>query len=49
MEVLQQRPDRQNIKRSLLIKENQTSQIKEFNAFPGMGRYKSLGALKSLL
>ena len=49
MEVLQQRPGRQNIKRSLLIKENQTSQIKEFNAFLGMERRKSLGALKSLL
>ena len=37
------------MKRSLLIKENQTSQIKEFSAFVGMERRKSLGALKPLL
>ena len=33
----------------LLIKENQTSQVKEFSAFLNMGRYKSLGSLKSFL
>ena len=33
----------------LLIKENQTSQVKEFSTFPCMGRCKSLGSLKSFL
>ena len=47
--VLQQRTGSLNIKRLLLIKENQTSQVKEFSAFLYMGRCKSLGSLKSLL
>ena len=47
--VLQQRAGSLNIKRLLLVKENQISQIKEFNAFLCMGRYKSLGTLKSFL
>ena len=38
-----------NIKRLLLIKENQISQVKEFSAFLCMGRCKSLGSLKSFL
>ena len=38
-----------NIKRLLLIKENQTSQVNGFNAFPFMGRYKSVGPLKPFL
>ena len=37
----------QNIKRLLLIKENQTSQVNEFSTFLYMGRCKSLGSLKS--
>ena len=36
-------------KRLLLIKENQTSQVKEFSAFLCVGRCKSLGSLKSFL
>ena len=44
IEVLQQRADSLNIKRLLLIKENQISQIKEFSAFLYMGRHKSLYA-----
>ena len=39
----------QNIKRLLLIKENQTSQVNEFSTFLYMGRCKSLGSLKSFL
>ena len=46
-EFLQQRPSSQNIKRLLLIKENQLSQFKEFSAFLCMERCKSLGSLKS--
>ena len=38
-----------NVKSVLLIKENQTSQVKEFSAFLCMGRCRSLGSLKSLL
>ena len=37
------------IKRLLLIKENQTSQVNELSAFLCMGRCKSLGSLKSFL
>ena len=48
-EVLQQRTGSLNIKRLLLIKENQTSQVKEFSAFLYMGRCKSLGSLKLFL
>ena len=46
-EFLQQRPGIRNIKRLLLIKENQTSQVKEFSSSLCMGRCKSLGSLKS--
>ena len=38
-----------NIKRLLLIKENQISQVKEFSAFLCMGSCKSLGSLKPFL
>ena len=48
-EVLQQRAGSWNIKRLLLIKENQISQVKEFSAFLCMRRCKSLGSLKSFL
>ena len=40
--VLQQKPGSQNIKRLLLIKENQTSQVNEFSSFLPMRRCKSL-------
>ena len=49
IEVSQQKADSLNIKRLLLIKENQTSQIKEFSSFLSMGRCKHLGSLKSFL
>ena len=49
IEVLQQRAGSPNIKRLLLIKENQISQVKEFCVFLGMERWKSLGSLKSFL
>ena len=49
IEGLQQRAGRLNIKRVLRIKENQTSQVKEFSTFLCMGRCKSLGWLKSFL
>ena len=39
--VFPQRPGSQNIKRLLLIKENQTSQFSEFSPFLRMGRRKS--------
>ena len=38
-----------NVKRLLLIKENQISQVKEFSTFLYMGRCRSLGSLKSFL
>ena len=38
-----------NIKRLLLIKESQISQVKEFSNFLCMRRCRSLGSLKSLL
>ena len=47
-EVLQQRAGSLNIKWSLLIKENQISQVKEFSTFPCKGR-SSRGSLKSCL
>ena len=47
--VLQQRPGSRNIKRLLLIKENQISQVNEFTAFLCLRRCKSLGSLKSFL
>ena len=43
------RPGSRNIKRLLLIKENQISPIEEFSTFLCMGRCKSLGSLKSFL
>ena len=46
---LRERAGSQNIKRLLLIKENQMSRVKEFSTFLCMGRRKSLGSLKSLL
>ena len=46
---LQERAGTRNIKRLLLIKENQMSQVKEFSTFLCMGRCKSLGSLKSFL
>ena len=36
-----------DIQRSLLIRENQTSQVEEFSAFLCVGRCKSLGSMKS--
>ena len=47
--VLQQGAGSRNIKRLLLIKENQISGVKEFSAFLCTGRCKSLGSLKSFL
>ena len=47
--VLQQRPGSRNMRRLLLTKENQKSQVNEFSTFLRMGRCKSLGSLKSLL
>ena len=38
-----------NIKRWLLIKENQMSQVKQFSTFLCMGGYRSPGSLKSFL
>ena len=49
MEVLQPRAGSLNIKRLLLMKENQIAWVKEFSAFPSVGRCESLGSLKSLL
>ena len=46
---LQQRPGSRNIKRLLLFKENQISQVKEFSTFLCMGRCKSLSSLKAFL
>ena len=43
------RPSSRNIKRLLLIKENQISQVNEISALLRMGRCKSLGLLKSFL
>ena len=43
--VLQQRAGSLHVKRLLLIKGNQISQVKEFSAFPCMGRCKSLEPL----
>ena len=38
-----------NVKRLLLIKENQIFQVKEFSVFLCMGRWKILGSMKSFL
>ena len=43
-EFLQQKPGSQNIKRLLLIKNNQISQVNKFSTFLCMGRCKSLGS-----
>ena len=47
--ILQQRPGSQCIRKLLLTKENQTSQVNEFSTSLCMGRCKSLGSLKSVL
>ena len=47
--VLQQRTGSLKVKRLLLMKENQISQVKEFSAILCMGRCKSLGSLNSFL
>ena len=47
--VLQPRAGSLNIKRLLLIKDNQICLVKEFGAFLCVGRCKSLGSLKSFL
>ena len=44
--VLQRRAGSLNVGILLLVKENQTSQVKEFSAFLCLGRGKSLGSLK---
>ena len=49
IEVLQQRAGSLNIKRLLIIKENQIFQAKEFRTFVCMGRCKSLDSLRSFL
>ena len=48
-EVLPQMASSLNIKRVLLIEENQISQVKEFSDFLFMGTCKNLGSLKSPL
>ena len=48
-EALQQRAGSLNIKRLLLIKENQVAQVKKFSTFLCMGRCKCLGSLKSFI
>ena len=47
--VWQQRASSWNIKKWLLIKENQVSQVKELGAFLHVGRCNSLDSLKSFL
>jgi len=47
--VLQQKPGSQNMKRLLLMKENQTCEVKEFRAFLCVGQCQHLGSLKSSL
>ena len=49
IEVLQQMAGSLNIKILLFAKENQISQLKNFSAFLYIGRWKSLGSLKSFL
>ena len=46
-EALQERAGGLNVKGSLLVKENQISQVKEFSAFLCLVRCKSLGSLNS--
>ena len=45
--MLHQKQSGQNVKRSPLVKENQTSQVKELSTFLSLGRCESLGSLKS--
>ena len=49
IEVFQQRAGSLNIKRLSYMKDNQITQVKDFSAFPCMGRCKNLGSLKSFL
>ena len=49
VEVLQKRARSLNIKRQLLMKENQICQVKECSAFLCMGKCKSLDSLTSFL
>ena len=49
IEVLQQRAGSLKMKRLLLIKENQITQVKAVSSFLCNGRCKGLGSLKSLL
>ena len=48
-EVLQQREGSLYVKRVLLIKESQITQVQEFSAFLCVGRCKSLGSLKTFI
>ena len=48
-DILQQTAGNLNVKRLLLIKENQIFQVKDFSAFLCMGRWKILGSMKSFL
>ena len=45
--MLHQKQSAQNVKRLPLVKENQTSQVKELSTFLSLGRCESLGSLKS--
>ena len=47
--VLKQRANSLNVKKILLIKENQMSQAKDFSIILCMGKCKSLGSLKPFL
>ena len=49
VEALKQRAGSLNMKRLLLIKESQITQVKEFRAFLYMGRCKILGSMKWFL
>ena len=42
-EFLQHRPSSQSIKRLQLIKENQTSEVKKYSAFPCIGKVQESG------
>ena len=48
-EFLQQKPGSQKVRRILLIKEKQTSQVNEFRAFLCIGKCKNPGSLKLFL
>ena len=47
IEVLQLQEGSLNVKRVLLIKESQITQVQQFSAFLCVGRCKSLGSLKA--